>query len=600
MVATKRRFEPNLQRVRVLMGGKATRAYVCTRCLKAGKVQKALLASARLAPRGLLATARRGHRSNRTMEAGHAVSSRLGRITISSEAIAQIVAETALECYGVVGMKGSLRGQLARARRRPRGIEIGRDGGEVDRRRARRRRVRAQPRRGRIERQQPRRVRGRAADRAAGARRSRCTSTTCEPADSERRGRPRAGPRPRRRRRSPPSRRAAAASTTSTSIPSPTGTPGTNLTLTVRAVADAVRLGRAGRAAGARARGRTGGADGSARQLGRHPLPDGAGRRRRARRVDERDRPALTARALRGASDAAYRAVRRPVEGTMLSVDSRARGGGGAARGRARARPLGDLLVELVRHGEEAVARTPEQLDVLREAGVVDAGGAGLVELLRGVAGAVTGEVLPAAACRRGALRRGRDPPRALALPLLHRLRGRGRGARSRRARGSARGARRLARGRRRRDRAQGARPHGRPGLRALARHRRGCDRGSRDREHARAAGAPRATSRARPLDACEERGRRGRRGGREPAALRTLAEPVGTIRVVAGGQTANPSTAELVAALEELEADEAIILPNNSNVRLAAEHAAEQARLPAEVVPHRVDSGRARRARRL
>ena len=65
------------------------------------------------------------------MEAGHAVSSRLGRITISSEAIAQIVAETALECYGVVGMKGSLRGQLARARGRPRGIEIRRDGADV-------------------------------------------------------------------------------------------------------------------------------------------------------------------------------------------------------------------------------------------------------------------------------------------------------------------------------------------------------------------------------------------------------------------------------------------------------------------------------------
>jgi dihydroxyacetone kinase-like predicted kinase len=65
-----------------------------------------------------------------------------------------------------------------------------------------------------------------------------------------------------------------------------------------------------------------------------------------------------------------------------------------------------------------------------------------------------------------------------------------------------------------------------------------------------------------------------------------TLAEPVGTIRVVTGGQTANPSTAELVAALEELDAEEAIVLPNNSNVRLAAEHAAEQAKLPVEVVP--------------
>ena len=39
---SKRRFDPNLQRVRVNLGGKAQRAYVCTRCLKAGKVQKAL------------------------------------------------------------------------------------------------------------------------------------------------------------------------------------------------------------------------------------------------------------------------------------------------------------------------------------------------------------------------------------------------------------------------------------------------------------------------------------------------------------------------------------------------------------------------------
>jgi len=42
MVATRRRFNPNLQRVRVLLEGRPTRAYVCTRCLKAGKVQKAL------------------------------------------------------------------------------------------------------------------------------------------------------------------------------------------------------------------------------------------------------------------------------------------------------------------------------------------------------------------------------------------------------------------------------------------------------------------------------------------------------------------------------------------------------------------------------
>ena len=42
MVATRRRFNPNLQKVRVLLDGVAKRAYICTRCLKAGKVQKAV------------------------------------------------------------------------------------------------------------------------------------------------------------------------------------------------------------------------------------------------------------------------------------------------------------------------------------------------------------------------------------------------------------------------------------------------------------------------------------------------------------------------------------------------------------------------------
>ncbi len=42
MVATKRRFNPNLQRVRILRGGRPERAYVCTKCLKAGKVDKAV------------------------------------------------------------------------------------------------------------------------------------------------------------------------------------------------------------------------------------------------------------------------------------------------------------------------------------------------------------------------------------------------------------------------------------------------------------------------------------------------------------------------------------------------------------------------------
>jgi large subunit ribosomal protein L28 len=42
MVATKRRFDPNLQKIRVLVNGTPRREYVCTRCIKAGKITKAV------------------------------------------------------------------------------------------------------------------------------------------------------------------------------------------------------------------------------------------------------------------------------------------------------------------------------------------------------------------------------------------------------------------------------------------------------------------------------------------------------------------------------------------------------------------------------
>ena len=42
MVATRRRFNPNLQKVRILVGQAPSREYVCTRCLKSGKVLKAV------------------------------------------------------------------------------------------------------------------------------------------------------------------------------------------------------------------------------------------------------------------------------------------------------------------------------------------------------------------------------------------------------------------------------------------------------------------------------------------------------------------------------------------------------------------------------
>jgi uncharacterized alkaline shock family protein YloU len=69
-------------------------------------------------------------RSNAVVEAEQALPSPLGRITISSDAIAHIVGETARECYGVVGMaaRGPVGKLLGKRERSTQGIQIARDG----------------------------------------------------------------------------------------------------------------------------------------------------------------------------------------------------------------------------------------------------------------------------------------------------------------------------------------------------------------------------------------------------------------------------------------------------------------------------------------
>jgi DAK2 domain fusion protein YloV len=101
---------------------------------------------------------------------------------------------------------------------------------------------------------------------------------------------------------------------------------------------------------------------------------------------------AALARALRRASDTAYAAVRHPVEGTMLTVARRT----AEAAEAAGADDLEAVLDAALGGGRRGVAETPELLDVLREAGVVDSGGLGLVILLEGLGAGLLGhEVAP-------------------------------------------------------------------------------------------------------------------------------------------------------------------------------------------------------------
>jgi uncharacterized protein len=96
------------------------------------------------------------------------------------------------------------------------------------------------------------------------------------------------------------------------------------------------------------------------------------------------------AAALEGARERAYDSVREPAEGTMLTVIK------DAARAAVEASADGDADLAAVMHSatEEAhasVRRTPELLDVLRDAGVVDAGGLGVAVILDGLFAFVTG-----------------------------------------------------------------------------------------------------------------------------------------------------------------------------------------------------------------
>jgi len=283
-------------------------------------------------------------------------------------------------------------------------------------------------------------------------------------------------------------------------------------------------------------------------------------------------------KAFRGASDEAYAAVRKPVEGTMLTVIRE------LAEAAEAAPPLepAELLALLVERGEESVARTPEQLDVLREAGVVDAGGAGLVELVRGLAAAVAGKE-PSAPAEIPTLR----------LDAAHQelsryrycttfvIEGDGLDAPALETEFERLGDSLLVVG----DPSAlkvhvhtddpgaalslGTRAGVIEGVEIADMHRQ-----TEEREERLLAALPGGASRSAVVAVVAGEGNR------------RLFEDLGAERIVEGGQTMNPSTADLLAAVDATGAEEVVLLPNNSNVVMSAEQAARVAGKPVHVVP--------------
>jgi DAK2 domain fusion protein YloV len=347
--------------------------------------------------------------------------------------------------------------------------------------------------------------------------------------------------------------------------PVPDGDTGTNLTLTVRAVAEAL----AGDGADDRA--------GLAREVSRAALMGARGNsgvilsqivRGATDSLAETDD---LAKAFRSASDAAYRAVKKPVEGTMLT----------AIRALADAAARGSTLPEIVAAGDEVVARTREMLPVLRDAGVVDAGAAGLVEIVRGVAAVVAGEPLP-------------DAPQlddTIGIEAIHQELSRFRYCTVFVVEGDDLdlpgleseleqiGDSLLVVG----DRtALKVHVHTDDPGRALS---LGVARGA-------IGGVEIANMHEQTLER-EDRLLHAVPGDRRTAVVavaagdgnRALFESGGAV-VVDGGGTMNPATADLVAAIEGADASEVVLLPNNKNVIMAAEQAADHSSKVVRVVP--------------
>jgi DAK2 domain fusion protein YloV len=306
--------------------------------------------------------------------------------------------------------------------------------------------------------------------------------------------------------------------------------------------------------------------------------------------------PVLVAAAFASAADAAYESVREPAEGTMLTVfremahsltrqlahleADKQRLGRDVGEAEQDA-VLAEVLERAIEDGERAVARTPEQLEVLRESGVVDAGGHGLVLILAGVVAGLRGDdaELPEVSHH--------EAPR---LSLPHHEDSRFRYCTNFIVAGSGLSSREFL------PRLEGI------GDSVLV---VGDEATLKVHVHTDAPEAAVAlfegAGEVTKLDVADMREQMAERNARlaaDPPSGRTgvvaVAAGEGLERlfvelgahVVPGGETLNPSTYELLAGIHGVAAEEVLVLPSSSNVVMAAERACELSEKPARVVP--------------
>ncbi|MDQ5893986.1 MAG: fatty acid kinase [Actinomycetota bacterium] len=305
--------------------------------------------------------------------------------------------------------------------------------------------------------------------------------------------------------------------------------------------------------------------------------------------------PVLVASAFAKAADAAYASVREPAEGTMLTVFREI--AHSVSRQLAHIEPeqqrlsqnatpaeqdkvLAEVLEQAIADGQAAVERTPEQLEVLAQSGVVDAGGYGLVLILAGVLAALRGEDAELPEIQHHS---------AAQITHPHHVDSRFQYCTNFIVSGSGLSSRSFI-----------------PELEKLGDSVLVVGDEATLKVHVHtddpeaAMGVFGEAGEVTNLDVADMRKQIAEREARMGANHRTGVVVVGSgsglealftelgATVVPGGETLNPSTAELLAGIRAVPVEEVLVLPNSSNVIMAAERACELSEKRAVVLPTR------------
>ncbi len=369
--------------------------------------------------------------------------------------------------------------------------------------------------------------------------------------------------------------------------PVPDGDTGTNMTLTMQAASKEVETvnGRSiGQALQALAQGALMGARGNSgvilSQLWR-------GFARELEDVDEMDAQAFV-RGLAAARDTAYRGVGQPVEGTILTVSKDVASAAEQALKNGATSNL-DILTAAVQAADQSVENTPNLLEVLAKAGVVDAGGKGLFFILEGMLRAALGMDLDAPLVSiqvdrdrimsvEGDVEAGQDwevvvdfrpTPEFNMQPFTQGLT------------------------------EMGVSLQLAEGEDVVRMHIHVPDQTQYEPiNYCMQFGTVTNVHIENLMDQLEERrepqhelqevepGQIGVIGVASGAGLALVMATLGVSWIIEGGQTMNPSAEQILAAIEELPTDLVIVLPNNKNIIMAAKQAAELSDKQVRIVP--------------